>query len=121
LQPDWGGSYFLPRLVGLGKALELIFTGEMVGALEAGRLGIFNRVVPDDRLMAEVFAMAEMLSAKPPLALALAKRAIRHQTSSLAGTLNVELDHQMQLFKTHDVKEGVDAFLEKRSPTYQGR
>lgn len=122
LHPDWGGTYFLPRLVGPAKALELIFTAEMVDAREALRIGLFNRVVPHDRLMKEVTAFARTLAAKPPVALALAKRAIyASEASDLTAMLDVELAHQLECFRTSDANEGLIAFLEKRTPIFQGR
>ncbi len=122
LHPDWGGTYFLPRLVGPARALELVFTGEMIGAEEALRIGLFNRVVPHDRLAAETAAFAHLLAAKPPAALALAKRAIYHaEGAGLSAALDTELAHQLTCFKTADAREGLDAFLEKRTPTYLGR
>src|SRR4030095_14318579 len=74
LQPDWGGTYFLPRLVGIGRALELVLTAEMLSADEALRLGLFNRVVDDQRLVEETVSLAARIAAKPPLAVALAKQ-----------------------------------------------
>src|SRR3970040_328247 len=71
LPPDWGAPSFLPRLVGPSRAFELFASGEMLGAEDALRLGLFNRVVPHDRLAAETKALALALAAKPPLALAL--------------------------------------------------
>lgn len=122
LHPDWGGTYFLPRLVGSGHALQLIFSGDMIDAAEAYRLGIFNRVVPHDRLMEETTAWARQLAAKPPVALATAKRAVyTSEHASLADMLQLELEHQLACFETEDAKEGFRAFLEKRTPSFQGR
>ncbi|HEX9729883.1 MAG TPA: enoyl-CoA hydratase [Gemmatimonadales bacterium] len=121
LHPDWGGTYFLPRLVGPSKALELIFTAEMVPADEAQRIGLFNRVVPHDTLPAETAALAKALAAKPPIALALAKQAIydsaRH---TLAEMLDVELANQVTCFESDDAREGLQAFLDKRDPNFRG-
>lgn len=122
LHPDWGGTYFLPRLVNPAKALELIFTGEMVGAAEALRLGLFNRVVPHEQLSAETGALARSLASKAPVAMALAKRAVYASGGSdLAGMLDMELDNQIQCFNTWDAGEGLAAFLEKREALFQGR
>jgi 2-(1,2-epoxy-1,2-dihydrophenyl)acetyl-CoA isomerase len=122
LHPDWGGTYFLPRLVGPAKALELIYTAEMVPAEEALRLGLFNRVVPQERLADETRALAAALAAKPPLALAMAKRAVYgSDDASLSRMLDVELEHQLACFQSEDAKEGLRAFLEKRTPAFRGR
>ena len=122
LHPDWGGTYFLPRLVGPSRALELIFTGEMVHAAEALSLGLFNRVVPHDRLADETRALASALAAKPPMAMALAKRAIYDSdTHTLDEMLDMELEHQMRCFGSEDATEGLRAFLEKRPPAFRGR
>ncbi len=121
LHPDWGGTYFLPRLVGPSRALELIFAAEMIDAETAQRIGLFNRVVPHEQLAAETEALARTLAAKPPLALALAKRAVyesgRHDLSEM---LDLELEHQLRCFSSDDAKEGLEAFLQKREPTFQG-
>lgn len=121
LHPDWGGTYFLPRLIGTGRALELVFSGEMIGAEEALRIGLFNRVVGDDAVIAETLALARNLALKPPLAVATAKRSIRdsHQRS-LQDALQLETEQQLRLFKSADAREGVAAFLEKRAPVYRG-
>ena len=122
LHPDWGGTYFLPRLVGSSKALELIFSGEMLDAKEAQRLGLFNRVVPHERLSDETANLAAQLAARPPLALALAKHAVYASDSrTLDEMLDMELDHQLRCFESRDAKEGLEAFLERRAPTFQGR
>ena len=121
LHPDWGGTYFLPRLVGPSRALELMFTGRMVEAEEALRIGLFDRVVPHEALPAETASLASSLAAKPPKALALAKRAVYASGDrTLEETLDTELDHQLQCFATEDAQEGMRAFLEKRSPVFRG-
>lgn len=121
LHPDWGGTFFLPRLVGAAKALELIFSAEMVPADEALRLGLFTRVVPHDRLAAVTRELAGALAAKPPRALAMAKKAVyasdRH---TLDDQLDMELAHQLACFQSEDAKEGLAAFLEKRDPRFRG-
>lgn len=121
LHPDWGGTYFLPRLVGRAKALELVFTGEMVDAPEALRLGLFNHVVPDEALPAETEALARALAAKPPIAMALAKKAIdASDRSSLEEMLALEEEHQLRCLRSADAREGVAAFLERRAPAFRG-
>jgi enoyl-CoA hydratase/carnithine racemase len=122
LHPDWGGTYFLPRLVGPSKALELIFSGEMIDPQEAERLGIFNKVVPHRLLDEETHEWALALAAKPPVALARAKAAVyRSDGATLDEMLDLELAHQLACFQTKDVREGLKAFLEKRAPTFHGR
>ncbi len=119
LHPDWGGTYFLPRLVGPAKAAELIFTGEMVEAREAQRIGLVNRVVADEELRAEVEDLAGRLVEKPHLPLRLAKRAVRRSLdSSLEEMLDYELEAQTRCFESPDAREGVRAFLEKRDPEF---
>lgn len=122
LHPDWGGTYFLPRLVGTSRALELMFTGRMVKSEEALRIGLFDRVVPHDALHAETAALASSLAAKPPKALALVKRAVYASGDRTLGEmLETELDHQLACFTTEDAYEGMRAFLEKRAPVFRGK
>jgi 2-(1,2-epoxy-1,2-dihydrophenyl)acetyl-CoA isomerase len=119
LQPDWGATYFLPRLVGLGRALELVFTGEMLSAGEALRVGLFNRVVDDQRLMDETMSLAARIAAKPRQAVALAKQAMRQGVgSSLAEALERERNNQILLFKSDDARVAMRAFLDKRTSTH---
>jgi len=121
LQPDLGGTYFLPRLVGLGKALELTLTAEMIDADEAHRIGLFNRVVAPEALMRETQALAEQLAAKPSRALAMTKQAIRRGAgATLDEMLAVELENQLALFASDDALEGIRAFAEKRQPRFRG-
>jgi 2-(1,2-epoxy-1,2-dihydrophenyl)acetyl-CoA isomerase len=115
LQPDWGGTCLLPRLVGLGRALELVLTGDLLPADEAVRIGLFNRVVDDDRVVSETVSLAERIAARPPQAIALAKQALRASNAmSLPQALDVERTNQMRLLKTPDAREAMRAFLEKR-------
>src|SRR5262245_7071666 len=101
LQPDWGGTYFLPRIVGLGHALELVLTAEMLSSADALRLGIFNRVVDDGRVVDETMALAARIAEKSPLAVALAKRSIRQSYSgSLDDAHHTERVHPRRLTKT---------------------
>ncbi len=122
LHPDFGGTYWLPRLVGASRALELFLGAELIGAEEAGRLGLFNRVVPAGRLAQEATAWAQRIAAAPPLAVRLAKQAVyRSERATLDEMLDYELEAQMACFRSADGKEGLAAFFEKRSPHFTGR
>ncbi len=119
LHPDWAGGYFLPRLVGTAKALELMLTGEVIDAKEAERIGLVNRVVPYERLAAETEALALKLASRPAAAIREIKKTAHLSLEvSLEEMLNREFDVQLQLFKTSDMAEGVNAFLEKRTPVF---
>ena len=101
LGPDWGGSYFLPRLAGISKALELVWSARMVPAAEAARLGLFDRVVPHADLAAETRTLAELWAGMSPLAVRMAKEALyRSETSSLAAMLDLEIEHQTVLMRS---------------------
>jgi 2-(1,2-epoxy-1,2-dihydrophenyl)acetyl-CoA isomerase len=122
LHPDWGGTYFLPRLVGTAKACELIFTGESIDAAEAYRLGIVNAVVEPEALMEKTFELAARIAAGPPIAIRLARRAIyRNQDADLKVALEYETYAQNICRETEDAKEGIKAFVEKRAPVFRGQ
>lgn len=122
LHPDWGGTYFLPRIVGISKACELIFTGDSIDAAQALELGIVNTVVSPEALMDEAYKLARKIAAGPPVAIQLAKRAIHHnQDVDLRAALEFESFAQNISRETEDAKEGVQAFLEKRAPQFRGR
>jgi 2-(1,2-epoxy-1,2-dihydrophenyl)acetyl-CoA isomerase len=122
LTPDWGGSWFLPRIVGTAKASELIFTGDTIDAAEALRLGIVNAVVAPEELMAEAYKLARKIAAGPAVAIQLAKRAIHHnQDVDLRAGLEFETFAQGICRDTDDAREGVKAFIEKRAPVFRGR
>lgn len=121
LAPDSGSVFFLPRLVGTAKAAELLFTGDIIDAAEAQRLGLVNRVVPAEKLMEEALALAGRL-AQGPRAVGLAKRALYGSlTLDLAQALAYEAQVQAEALATEDAQEGVRAFLEKRKPEFRGR
>jgi len=115
LNPDWGGTYFLPQIVGTAKALELIWTGEMISAEEALRLNIVNRVVAHENLETETFKLAEALTTKSPLAIQFAKKAIyQWSDEELEHTINYENEVQIHCFKSQECTEGLVKFLDSR-------
>jgi len=120
--PGAGGTQRLARLVGLGRAKELILTGEIIDAAEAERIGLVNKVVPADRLMDAAREVAEKILSKGPVAVAMAKRVIQAGADvDLRSGLVMEKLAQTVLFATEDRLEGTTAFLEKRKPRFQGR
>ena len=122
LHPDWGGTYFLPRLVTPNKACEMFFLGESIDAAEALRLGIVNSVVEPEQLETATLEMAERLRAAPPIALGSAKHAVyMSHGADLEEMLRYETEAQMRCFESKDGCEGVKAFLEKRQPNFTGR
>jgi enoyl-CoA hydratase/carnithine racemase len=121
LHPEWGGTYFLPRLVTPNKACEMFFLGESINAEEALRLGIVNRVVAPEELGAATLELAERLRAAPPIALAAAKHAVyASDAADLEEMLRYETEVQLRCFESDDGHEGVQAFLEKRAPRFTG-
>ena len=121
LHPDWGGTFFLPRLVTPNKACELFFLGEAIDAAEALRLGIVNQVVEPEELENATMQLAERLRSAPPIALAAAKQAVyASDASSLEEMLRYETEAQLRCFESDDGHEGVHAFLEKREPNFTG-
>ncbi len=121
LHPDWGGTYFLPRVVGAAKACELIFTGEIIDAQEALRLGIVSAVHAPEALMPAARALARKIADGPPVAIRLAKRAIYHSLEcDLRQALEFETYAQNICFETQDAREGISAFVEKRPPAFRG-
>jgi 2-(1,2-epoxy-1,2-dihydrophenyl)acetyl-CoA isomerase len=115
LVPDGGGSWLLPRLVGMARAKELIFTADIIDAAEAARIGLVNRVVPAADLAQVTRALAERIAQGPPKALAMAKHMVNRAASSdLAGALDVEAFSQAIAVTGDEHREGLAAFFEKR-------
>jgi enoyl-CoA hydratase/carnithine racemase len=119
LHPDWGGSWFLPRLVGSARACELVFSATMISASEAEKIGLVNRIVAHDELMSEVMDIAVRIANNPPGVLRLAKESIyRSLSSDLDAAFVRETEVQMECFRSEDFLEGLNAFLEKRKPNF---
>jgi enoyl-CoA hydratase len=122
LMPGFGGTQRLPRRVGIGRAMELILTGDVIAADEALRIGLVNKVVAPEELLAEAKKCAEKIAQKAPLAVAYSKRAVRRSQELALGAANeLETDLFGLLFSTADQKEGTSAFLEKRPPKFEGK
>jgi enoyl-CoA hydratase len=120
--PGGGGTQRLPRLIGPGRAKELIYTGDIIRAEEADRLGLVNRVVPMDELMPAAKELAKKIAAKSAAALKLAKTAInRGMQTNLESGLKYEYELYSLSLSLEDKLEGVNAFLEKRAPKFVGR
>ena len=119
LHPDWGGSYFLARLVGPAIAAESIYTGGMINAERGERLGLFNRVVPAAELETAVKGIAGQIAAGPAGVIAEAKQVLRRSIhSSLEEVLELEVQAQLHAFRSTDFREGITAFIEKRAPRF---
>jgi 2-(1,2-epoxy-1,2-dihydrophenyl)acetyl-CoA isomerase len=122
LSGDFGGSFFLTRLVGTAKARELYFTGRPVDADEALSLGLVNRVVPDDRLGDATMELARSLAKGPQVALSLMKRNMNcAESGELGQLLDMEAANMVQAARTEDHREAAKAFVEKRAPVFIGR
>lgn len=122
LNVDFGGSFLLPRIVGMQKAKELVLLAEVIDAARADELGLVNRVVPADELDDLVAEFAAKITAGPPMALAVSKRLLNQSfTSTLAEALDAEGLGQSLAFTTDDIAEAGAAFVEKRTPEFSGR
>lgn len=121
LIPDSGGTYWLPRLVGMQRAKAMAFFGNKVSSCEAESMGLIYKCVADDEFESEVEKMSSKLSAMPTLALGLTKAAFHEgMDNDLDAQLKTELDYQFIAAESNDYKEGVNAFLEKRAPEFKG-
>lgn len=122
LHPDWGGIYNLTRLVGTAKACEMVFTGDMVDAHEAKRIGLINQVYPDNEFKNKWKEFAQKIADNAPLPIKMAKIAI-HKADNVdyQTVLELEAFSQALVSQTEDAKEGVKAFSEKRKPEFKGR
>ncbi|MBC7679569.1 MAG: enoyl-CoA hydratase/isomerase family protein [Pseudorhodobacter sp.] len=120
---DCGSSWFLPRVVGLGRAAEILLTGRFVAADEAADIGLVNRVVPADDLLSEAVSLAEQIATNTPLGVMLTKRVLHQNVDapSLAAALEVENRNQVLTTRTSDMVEALAAFQEKRPARYTGR
>jgi len=122
LMPDIGGIYFLPLIVGISKAYELLYTGDVIGAAEAEKIGLVSKVVPHDDLLTETLTFAGKIANNPPLAVSRIKEGVRRGLGFDFRVLGEYATNSLAvLFQTEDHKEGAAAFLEKRKPVYLGR
>lgn len=122
LVPDCGGMYLLPRIIGLHKAKELMFTADLIDAATADNLGFINKVVADEALKLETYAFAERLKNSAPLAIHLIKQTLNNtDTLTLQNLLSQEAALQTLCMQTTDHKEGLLAFKEKRAPIFTGK
>lgn len=119
--PGAGGTQWLVKALGPYRAMEMVLTGEPISAAEAYRLGLVNRLVPAERCLDEARELARTIAQRPPIAVRLARQAIRHGIeNTLREGLEIERRNFMLLFDTADQKEGMAAFLEKRPPEFKG-
>lgn len=121
LYPDFGGTYFLPRIVGSALAAELFYTAETISAEDALRLGIVNRVFPRDKFDEETKKIVDALANAAPVALRDVKRTIlADDRKALEAKLDEEIRLQIHCFQSEDCLEGLNAFMEKRQPNFKG-
>ena len=121
LHPDGGATYFLPRLIGVHKTRELVFTGKFISAAEALSMNVINEIVPAAELMDKAMGLARKLAAGPTVAIGLAKASI---DQGLIENIDSQLENERQAIAktgtTQDLVEGVNAFMEKRKPEFKG-
>jgi 2-(1,2-epoxy-1,2-dihydrophenyl)acetyl-CoA isomerase len=121
LMPDGGGTFWLPHLVGLGRALEYLLLGTRIDAGLAHSLGLANRVVEDERVLAEAQLLARTLAEGPPLAISAIKRAVRAEPRTIDDALAREKREQSALLSSRDLREGLVAWLDGRAPKFRGQ
>lgn len=121
LMPDGGGTFWLPRLVGTAKAMQMILLAEKIEAGELASLGIVARVVEPDALRTATLEVARVIEGGPPLAHAAIKRALYASWGSVEDALRREREEQLRLLKTSDVMEGVMSWAQKREPKFEGK
>jgi 2-(1,2-epoxy-1,2-dihydrophenyl)acetyl-CoA isomerase len=122
LIPGDGGAWLLPRVIGMSRACELLFTGDVIDANTAEEWGLVSKVVPGDQLMAEAIKLAQSIAKQPPQALRIAKQLLRNGTQANYDTI-MEMSAAAQglMHHTKDHEEGVAAILEKREPKFTGQ
>jgi 2-(1,2-epoxy-1,2-dihydrophenyl)acetyl-CoA isomerase len=121
LIPDSGGTFFLPRLIGFGKASALMMLGDKVSAFDAERMGMIYKVTDDSNLQTESLAIAKTLADMPTIGIGLTKKLLNDSAfSTLENQLSSEAHEQIKAAKSYDYQEGVNAFLEKRKPAFKG-
>jgi 2-(1,2-epoxy-1,2-dihydrophenyl)acetyl-CoA isomerase len=121
LMPDGGGTFWLPRLVGTARAMQMILLAEKVEAAELHRLGVVAKVVPRAELREATLAVARELASGPPLAFAAIKRSVYASWGSLEDALLRERSEQLKLLRSSDSMEGVAAWMQKREPRFEGK
>ncbi len=120
--PDLGVSYTLPRAVGLSKACEMIFSGDIIDAAEAERIGLVSKVVPADQLLSTTMELAKRIANGPPMAIKYAKEVMyKAQEMDMEDTVKLEAVNFAKCMRSEDAAEGVKSFLEKRAPEFKGR
>lgn len=122
LMPGYGGTQFLPRLIGMGKAKHMIFTGESLTAMEAYQFGLVEKVCSRENLMDEIDRIAKKIASNGPFAVKACKRAIhKGMELSLEQALRIEMEEYDRVARSKDAEEGLTSFMEKKPPTFTGR